>query len=81
MSLQDSPEIGHGSLRQPDPAHHRLKARVFPQRVHSGIHPEPYQSSRALAEGLLQRLVGVVVFSKTQIDPGDEKAADVSFLF
>jgi len=45
-----------GSLgRNTNPTQQFLKSRIVPQRSHPGIHPEPCDSSRALADRQLQR--------------------------
>src|SRR5215468_857359 len=67
--------------RQPNASHHFLETGVLPQRVHSGIHPDPYQSSGSLTEGFLHGVVGVIGLPKIKINAGDEEVADVSVLF
>ena len=52
------------SLRDADAMHQVLESGIAAQGFESGIHPDPWDSSRALQEGLLQRLQSFFVFTQ-----------------
>jgi hypothetical protein len=66
------------SFRQPHSCHQLLIPRVVPQRVYSGIHPEPAHSIRSLPIGSLQRLEGFVLFSQGGIDGSQVETTHVA---
>ena|SRR5215471_8210889 len=63
-----------------DTADKVLKSRVGPQRVQSGIHPDPWHSSRALEKPLLQRFEGLLILIHLGVNSGHVEPTDITFL-
>lgn len=73
-------KCGANPLRNAGAAGQILKSGIAPQRIESGIHPDPRYSSRVLQEGLLERIEGLLFFAKLRIRSRHEEPADVAFL-
>ena len=67
-------------MRDTDTADQVLKPRIASQRVKSGIHPEPWHSSRPLKEPLLQGFKGFLRIAQLHIGIRDQEPADITFL-
>jgi len=68
------------SIGKSHPTDKLLKSRIIPKRVHSGIHPDPWHSSRSLKETLLERVDSVLSFAQLGISSPHDKLADVTLL-
>jgi len=66
--------------RNSDAANQILKSGIAAKRIESGIHPDPWESSRALQEGLLQRFHGFFIVTEFYVGSREEEATDVALL-
>ena len=58
-------------------ANYVLKPRVTAEWVHSGIHPDPWQSSGFLPDALFQGFEGLFFFVQVSVGSGQKKAANI----
>ena len=63
-----------------DAANEILKSRIAPEGVESGIHPDPWHSSRSLEVSLLKRLQSLLLFTELGIGGRHDEAANITFL-
>ena len=73
------PNPSKSAMGNSDAANKILKSGVASERFESGVHPDPWYSSGALEEGLLQRLKGLFILAQFGVSGCDYKTADVVF--